>query len=68
VGDSYGVETGDAAVPQIGRDDVLSEVEFGATRTDGSSSVDQQSAALRRDEENRVALADMIEVISRTRG
>jgi hypothetical protein len=57
VGDRDRVEARDAARPQIGRDNVFAEVELRAAGAEGASGIDQQGAALRRDEQRGVAFA-----------
>ena len=51
------VEAGDAARPKVGRDDVFAEVELRAAGADGSSRIDQQGTALRRDQQRGITLA-----------
>jgi len=57
--DGDGVEAGNAASPEIGCDDVFSEVELGGGAPDGASGVDEQGGALGRYEQDRVAFADV---------
>ena len=50
---------GDATGPQVGRDYVFAEVELRTGAPDGATGVDEQGAALRRDEQNGVAFANV---------
>jgi hypothetical protein len=57
VSDGDDVEARDAARPKIGRDDVLAEVELRPAAADEASSIDQQGAALRGNQQDGIALA-----------
>src|ERR1039458_4719422 len=59
VSDYHGVEAIDAAIPQIRRDDLFSDVEVGVHPLRQAAGINQHRAALRRDEQNGVALPDV---------
>ena len=59
VRDGDGVETMDATRPEIGRDDLLANVEVGMHPEGKASGVDEERVAVRRNDEEGVALSDV---------
>ena len=57
MGDRDHVEMGDAAGPEIRRDHIFAEIELRAAAPDRSAGIDEQSAALRRDQQDGVSFA-----------
>jgi hypothetical protein len=59
VTDGDNVETGDATLPEIRRDDVFADVEVGLSIAEMTAGVEQHGFAVRSDDEEGVSLTDV---------
>jgi len=59
VRDHDGVDVVDAAIPQIGRNNLLADVKIGVHPERQASRVHQENTSSGRDEQDRIALADI---------
>ena len=59
VTDGHRIQPGDSAPPQIGRNNVFANIEFGVSIPQQSPGIDQQRLALGGNHQQRIALADV---------